>query len=275
MTTRHVVQFSVLVLLTITLIFGCDFSSETRHTKLQTYSSANIAAKHNEAVSQALENLRSTKQKRGGSFELNRRTIETALQQTQTYAKLDKSEVTNKTMAEFKRHLREERGLSNKATEDLGVDDLHRADILSTAQMKYIDKIRGLDSTSEVRRVAKKASKNLGNAATIVKIYAATYHNSLSFWKNRSGEVQSLASDDVVPSKGEIDWSAVAGADAGGAAVGAIGGAWNAVMNGSATAGLTFGPQGAVITITGQAISGAVTVGASASIIEALSQWGE
>lgn len=275
MTTRHVVQFSVLVLLTITLIFGCDFSSETQQTKLQTYSSADIAAKHNEAVSQALENLRSTKQKRGGSFELNRRTIETALQQTQTYAKLDQSGVTNKTMAEFKRHLREERGLSNKATEDLGVDDLHRADILSTAQMEYIDKIRGLDSTSEVRRVAKKASKNLGNAATIVKIYAATYYNSLSFWKNRSGEVQSLASDDVVPSKGEIDWSAVAGADAGGAAVGAIGGAWNAVMNGSATAGLTFGPQGAVITITGQAISGAVTVGASASIIEALSQWGE
>lgn len=267
---KRAVHFFVLVFVTTTLAQGCDFSSNSQQPEIRKYSPQDIATKHNEAVSQALEDLRSTKQKQGDSFELNRTAIETALQQTQTFAELDQSAVTNHTMTDFKRHLREGRGLSKKATEDLGIDDLHRADMLSDAQMEYIDKIRGLESPNEVRSLAKKASMNLGKAATIVKIYAATYHNSLSYWQANSAKVRELAEGSA---KGDIDWSAVAGADAGGAAAGAVGGAWSAVQSGAASASLTFGPQGAVVTITGAAISGAVSVGATASLVEATSQW--
>ncbi|MFB6099532.1 MAG: hypothetical protein ABEK84_10565 [Salinibacter sp.] len=256
----------------MTLTWGCDFSSPTKRSDRQTFSPTDIAVKHNQMVSQTLEKLHSTKQRQGDSFELNRKTIENALQQTQTYADLNQGAVTNRSLSNFKRHLREKRGLSKKATAELGIEDLHRADMLSDAQMEYIHKIRGLENASDVRRIAKNASRELGKAATIVKIYAATYYNSLSYWRAHSAKVKKL-DDDRFHSKGDIDWSAVAGADAAGATLGALEGAWAAIQSGAATATLTFGPQGAVIMITGAAISGAVTRGAGASVVTAVTMW--
>lgn len=225
-------------------------------------------------MSQALENLRSIQQKRGDSFELNRRTIDNALRETQTYGELSQKVPINQSVSDFKRYLRRERGLAKKATQELGLDDLHRADMLSNAQMEYVDKIRGLENSGEVKRLAENASQELGKAGTIVQIYAATYYNSLSYWQAHSANVRELA-DGRLRTKGEIDWSAVAAADAAGAALGAMEGAWAAVQSGAATASLTFGPQGAVITITGPAISGAVTRGAGASVLAAVTMWAE
>lgn len=100
--------------------------------------------------------------------------------------------------------------MSKKTIEDFRIDDPHRADMLSDAQMEYVDKIRGLETSSEVKRLAKNASQELGEAGTIVQIYAATYYNSLSYWQTHAAAVSELA-DDRLRAKGDIDWSAVAG----------------------------------------------------------------
>lgn len=254
-------------------VFGCDFSGDAPQPSPKTFSPEEMAAKHNEAVSQTLDELRSRKKSTEDQFHLDRQTVEEAITETQVHSELNRRAETDleNGMAAFRRHLREERNLSKAATEEIEVADLHRANMLSDTQMAYIDSIRSMNDVEAVRHLAATASQKLGDAGIIVEIYAETYSASLSYWKAHADEVRRLAGTPVV--KDSIDWRAAAAADAAGVVVGAVGYAWYAVVNGSATAGLTFGPQGAVITITGAAITGAVTVGAGSSVEEALEQW--
>lgn len=267
------------------LVTGCDGisdNSEDQASRLEEFEV--FGAKHNEAVEQTHGVLQS--RTKNISPQITRQNVSGALQNTNVYAELGYHQKVERSQAEFEKALKRRlvktgkmtaSKASEKASKGFELEDLHRANLLSDVQMNYIEEIQGLSDAQSVEQVAQRAAQELGKAGNIILIYAMTYQHSLEYWKKHQGEWRDLVSSETASSahaKGSIDWGAVAGADAGGAGVGAISGAWSAVQSGAASASLTFGPQGAVITITGSAISGAVTYGASASVVAATTQWG-
>jgi hypothetical protein len=278
---RHAFVLASISLLV--LITGCDGISEKSENQASRLEEFEVfGAKHNEAVGQTREALHSEKE--SNSIQITHQNVSSALQSTNVYAELGHHREVERSRAEFGKDLKRRlvktgsmtaSKASEKASEGFELKDLQQANVLSDIQMSYIEEIQGLSDAQSVERVAQRAAQELGKAGNIILIYAVTYQHSLEYWKKHQGEWRELVSSETANSayaKGTIDWSKVAGADAGGAAAGAIGGVWSAVQSGAASASLTFGPQGAVITITGSAISGAVSVGATASVVSATSQ---
>jgi len=255
-----------------------------------------FGAKHNEAVFQAFRVLQSTKQAEGSLPRLNRATASQAVQSTKMYAELGHHDEAEKSQAMFKADMQhyfvQKQSLSGtqataKVEDELSLEDLHEAQVLSDAQMKYIGEIDGLESPEEVRKVAQQAAEELGEAGNIVLIYASTYLDSLGYWKenfqdwkslvggSEQGGAEAIAMGNKAVTIGDVDGGSVAAADAAGAAIGAIGGAWSSLTSGAAAAVSTaMGPGGAVVATTGAALVGAAKAGASASIVTAAAQAG-
>jgi len=171
----------------------------------------------------------------------------------------------------------EERGatkkVANAAARNPTPENLRRAGFLSKPQMVYIDEIRGLTNPDTVRKIKKKARRELGDAGAIVEIFAATHAHSIEAWeKHRADmvELEGLAfQQQELGAKNGVDWAQVVWNDAVGALSGAAIGAVAALASGAASASLVFGPQGAVVTITGSAVSSAVQIGVGASALSA------
>jgi hypothetical protein len=188
---------------------------------------------------------------------------------------LDSESSEDKVREEFENFLVENgasQGVAHVAAQNPTPNNLYRAGFLSESQMKYINKIRGLEDPTSVRKIKREADRELGDAGTIVQIFAATYAHSIEVWKKHRTEMRELGRRTQQTnftgalSEEGVDWAKVVYADAVGALGGAALGALSALASGAASASLTFGPQGAVVTITGSAVTSAVKIGVSGSL---------
>jgi len=279
---RH---FVLLLTATTLIVFGCDSLDGQKEQQVdEAYSPEAIAKKHNEGVSQAIDRLQAMKERQGADFQLDAKTVQTAVRQTKTVRQagtsfLDSKSSEDKTRRKFENFLVKNgasRGVAHAAAQNPTPNNLHRAGFLSESQMEYINEIRGLEDPVAVRKIMREAGHELGDAGTVVQIFAATYANSIRVWKKHRTEVRELADGRTqqtgptdIRNKDDVDWAKVVFADAAGSLGGAALGALSALANGAATASLTFGPQGVVLTITGSAVSGAVKMGVGASVATA------
>ena len=180
----------------------------------------------------------------------------------------------------FKKEVSKILGRGKKLIKKLSLEDLYEAEIISEKQFEYIRRIKNCNNHERAIHIYNSSKEEMGKYSKIVGIYAHTYSSSLFFWNKNEDKIVNINISNKnapIPTREdppEVDGGAIAGADAAGALVGAVTGAYTAVQSGAATGSLVMGPQGAIVTTTGSALSYAVYSGASASIVQAGSQLG-
>lgn len=263
-------SFSIVFLISFTLLlWGCDSSSNKPDAKPATYSPQHIAQKHNSAVKEYLSQKDTNK--------ITRKYVKKNLRQTSTIENLP-DKIERKELQLFRKDISKRSGRKS-VIKNVSLENLHEADIISEKQLEYIKNIKECEDREKAIQIYKSSKGEIGKYSKIVGIYAHTYASSLSLWKNNKDKIKDVTLADKnapirVRDDGEVDGGAIAGADAAGAAVGAVTGAYTAIQSGAAQSSLVMGPQGAIVTTTGSALSYAVYSGAAASITEAGSQAG-
>lgn len=255
------------------VVAGCD---KTLVPQDEMPSFEEVGLKHNAAVAEVFAQIRTNPGK--SSLLIDPEQVGRLVWQTSAVYDLSGGahsfEEYNEHIDQLRTYVRERAGISKNDTVSLSVDQLKQAGILSGAQAGYIREIDAVkvavyDSlaiSAAIRSIEERAYSELGDEANIVLIYSATLRHSLSYW-NREGMEWIVELSGSASKAMDVDWESVAKHDAGGAVVGAIGGAIAGAKL-ALGASLMFGPGGGVMVFSGSLLKGIVAGGAAASIHE-------